>query len=324
MKYQPCFLLLLLILLVAPSGHATTMPAGDFAGWLQQMESEAIAKGISSSTVHAALDNAVLDERVIDLDQKQPEKTVTFDSYVQRIVSPERIRIGQSRRDENFNLLQTISQHYGVPAQIILALWGIESSFGHNSGSYHIIDSLTTLAYMGRRPEFFRGELINALRILDQEHIPAIALRGSWAGAMGQCQFMPSTYLKYAVDYDGDGRRNIWDNQADIFASIASYLSAEGWRPDINWGREVVVTTALPDGVVGLTYQQDVAQWSQMGLRSLSGDLLPNPLQTASLIQPDGPEGRSFLVTDNYRALMRWNRSTYFATSVGLLADALQ
>jgi len=311
------------ITLAAPALAQSPVNPG-FAAWLAQLEQEAITSGISADTVHQALDNAMLDERVIDLDQKQPENTITFDAYVQKIVTPERIRQGESRIEDHQALLRQISERYGVPPEIIVALWGVESNYGRNSGSYNVVDSLMTLAYDGRRPDFFRAELLNALRILDSEHMPAAALRGSWAGAMGQCQFMPSTYLKYAVDYNGDGIHDIWTNQADIFASIANYLASEGWRPELGWGQEVNLTVPAPDAVIGLNYQQDIAGWAQMGVQAVNGAPLPNRLINASLIQPDGPQGRSFLVTDNFRALMRWNKSTYFATSVGLLADTIK
>ncbi len=300
------------------------MPAADYASWLQSLEQEAIESGIAPETVHAALDNAMPDARVVELDQKQPEKTVTFEHYAHRIVSPERIEQGHQLLEAHRAELEQISQRYGVQPQVIIALWGMESSFGGDSGRYSIIDSLLTLAYEGRRAEFFRKELLNALRILDREHIAAANLRGSWAGAMGQCQFMPSTYLRYAVDYDGDGVRDIWNNTHDVWASIANYLASEGWSADLTWGREVHLNNDVDGSEVGLDHQRDLSEWSKMGIRNLDGSELPNKPLQASLVQPDGADGRSFLVYDNYRALMRWNRSTYFATAIGLLADRMK
>jgi membrane-bound lytic murein transglycosylase B len=166
--------------------------------------------------------------------------------------------------------------------------------------------------------------LINALRILDQEHMPSSELRGSWAGAMGQSQFMPSTYLKYAVDYNGDGKRDIWQNEADVFASIANYIAAEGWHNELTWGREVQITRDLPDNQIGLPNKHSLVEWQKLGVRNINGGALPKKPLQASLIQPDGLNGRGFLVYDNFRALMRWNRSTYFAASVGLLADRIK
>jgi membrane-bound lytic murein transglycosylase B len=186
------------------------------------------------------------------------------------------------------------------------------------------VGSLATLAYQGRRAAFFRTELINALRILDQEHMRASELRGSWAGALGQCQFMPSTYLRYAVDADGDGHRDIWTNQADALASIANYLAAESWKPELTWGRAVSLRKALPESQTGLGVKHSLAEWQKLGVRNSDGKPLPQKPLQASLVQPDGADGRSFLVYDNFRALMKWNRSTYFATSVGLLADQIK
>lgn len=313
-----------LLLIASCASNAATLPTASYRAWLLQLEQDAIASGITPETVHAALDNALPDDRVVALDQKQPETTVTFDHYAHRIVSADRIQKGRELLEDNTNELDAIAEKYGVQPQIIIALWGIESSFGQDSGHYNIVDSLLTLAYEGRRAEFFRGELFNALRILDQEHIPATALRGSWAGAMGQCQFMPSTYLRYAVDYDRDGQRDIWSNRRDVWASIANYLAAEGWNPDLTWGREVELEQAVNASDIGLDHQYMLAEWQAKGVRNLDGSDLPQKPLQASLIQPDGSDGRTFLVYDNFRALMRWNRSTYFATSVGLLADRIK
>jgi len=298
--------------------------AADFPTWLQGLEQSAIEAGIAPEVVHAALDTTEPDERVIELDQKQPEKTVTFDHYAHHIVSPERVAQGQRLLDDYADVLDGVSRRTGVPPQVIVALWGIESSFGHDSGHYNIVNSLATLAYEGRRADFFRKELLDALRILDQEHIPASSLRGSWAGAMGQCQFMPSTYLRYAADGDGDGRRDIWNNTSDVFDSIAHYLAAEGWDADLTWGREVELEQDISADDIGLDHKHPLAEWAAKGVRSLGGGALPKRDLEASLVQPDGADGRSFLVYDNFRALMRWNRSTYFATAVGLLADRMK
>ena len=308
----------------ATSALALPINGNTFGVWLQNLEQEAIAQGISPETTHAALDSAFLDDRVVALDQKQPEGTVSFASYAEQIVTPEMVREGRAMMDEHEDLLDAISETYGVAPQIIVALWGIESHFGRNSGKYQIVDSLVTLAYEGRRAEFFRNELFNALRILDQEHIPATALRGSWAGAMGQCQFMPSTYLGYAVDYAHHGRRDIWGTTPDVLASIANYLAAEGWNRDLTWGREVELTQPVDARNIGLSQSRSLQEWSDLGVRNLDGDPLPVKALQASLIQPDGADGRSFIVYDNFRALMRWNRSTYFGLTVGLLADQLR
>ncbi len=322
---SPFFIIFLICGVLTASSPAFAANSDDgFAYWIQNLEADAVAQGISEHTVYGALNSVFLDDRVIALDQRQPEGTATFDDYNRRILSDEMVQKGRDVLDGNSDILKAISKIYGVSPQIIVALWGIESRYGKNIGKYNVVDSLVTLAYEGRRSAFFRGELMNALRIIDQDHIPSSSLRGSWAGAMGQCQFMPSTYLKYAVDYDGDGRRDIWKSDADVFASIARYIAAEGWSSDLTWGREVQLTQSLDSDEIGLDHGHSLIEWQGLGVRNLDGDPLPTKDLRASLIQPDGADGRSFLVYDNYRALMRWNRSTYFATTVGLLADRLR
>jgi membrane-bound lytic murein transglycosylase B len=317
------FAALLGLFAVVPAG-AATLPTLAYHDWLQNMEAEAIDASISSETVQGALDNVVPDERIVALDQKQPEGTISFATYAEHIVSPARVQEGRKLRAEHKALLKEISEHYGVQPEVIMALWGIESVYGRNSGDFSTIDALVTLAYEGRRAEFFRKELLDALRILDEEHMPASALRGSWAGAVGQCQFMPTTYLHYAVDYDESGKRDVWNNPADVFASIANYISADGWDSDYSWGREVKIKGQIAPDNIGIDRQFTLKQWQKMGVRRVNGAALPDRTLKASLIQPDGPHGRSFLVYDNFRALLRWNRSTYFALAVGLLADKIK
>ena len=301
-----------------------SVAALDYSAWLQQLEQEAIESGIAPETVHAALDDVTPIDRVVELDQKQPEKTVTFDHYAHHVGSPERIEEGRRLLEDNEDELFQIANRYGVQPQIIVALWGIESSFGQDSGHFKIIDSLATLAYEGRRADFFRKELFDALRILEKENMSSSQLIGSWAGAMGQCQFMPSTYLHHAVDYDQNGRRDIWNSRRDVWASIANYLASEGWSADLTWGREVELEDPVSADEIGLDHKHSLNEWAKMGVHSLDGSHLPNKELEASLIQPDGADGRSFLVYDNFRALMRWNRSTYFATTVGLMADRIK
>ena len=318
-------------LIIAASCFAVlTAPAfaqGDdsaYAAWLAQLENDALHQGITEKTVHTALDNVTPNERVIELDQKQPEGTTTFENYQKNVVSPKHIEDGKRLRNENAAELEELSHHYGIPPEIIVALWGIESNYGRMMGNFSVIESLTTLAYEGRRANFFRGELFAALRILDEEHMSPEALRGSWAGAMGQSQFMPSTYLKHAVDQDGDGKRDIWGDTTDVLGSIAAYLSSEGWNAEQPWGFEVELNKSIDSSEVGVTKQRSMAEWKQLGVNVPSEVLAVNSDVLMSLIQPDGADGRSFLVYDSFRALMKWNRSTYFATAVGLLADRIK
>lgn len=201
-----------------------------FAAWVENFKVQAVSEGISAKTLDDAFSNSEFLEKVIELDRKQPEKKVTIDDYLARVITQKRISNGRKYKAENSELLEKISQKYSVPASVMVALWGIETDYGNNTGSFNIISSLATLAYEGRRSDFFRSELINALKIIEFGHVSADDFIGSWAGAFGQCQFMPSSFLRYAVDFNGDGRRDIWNTKADVFASIANYLHSEGWN----------------------------------------------------------------------------------------------
>jgi len=306
--------------LVAPAA-ADTQAA--FKEWLAGVRADAIAGGISAGTVDEAFKAVYVNSRVIELDSKQPESRITFVEYRERVVTPARIETGRARLAELGPLLQKIGHRYGVPPRFILALWAIESNFGEHIGSYPVITALATLGFEGRRAEFFRGELIDALRIVDEGHISAGNMLGSWAGAMGQCQFMPSSFLRFAVDEDGDGRRNIWDSTADVFGSIANYLAGQGWKADETWGRAVRLPQGFDSGLVSLEIEKPVSEWQKLGLRLPDGSELPGHHLPASVVQPDGPGTNAFIVYANYKAIMKWNRSTYFATAVGQLADSI-
>ncbi len=312
---------LIILALVTACASATPLRTMPSATWLDQLQQDAINQGISPTVVHEALDDFRPNPRVVELDQRQPESTITFEKYRRNTISAERVRKGAELMRLYAAPLADIEARTGVSAPVVVALWGIESSYGENPGNFEVVNSLATLAYEGRRSAYFRKELINALRILERENMTSAQLRGSWAGAMGQCQFMPSTYLKYAYDAHGDGKSDIWNDPADVMASIANYLAAEGWQRGQPWGYEVKGPVSLAD--VGMTQKRPVHQWASMNLVSAGGRSLPQSNQPASLVQPDGQAGPSFLVYDNVRALMRWNKSTYFAVSVGLLADEI-
>lgn len=297
---------------------------GDFSQWLNGLRTEALNQGISKTTLDRALANASLIPRVIELDRRQPEGTITFGEYLDRVAPWSRIERGRRALAEDRPLLDEVAARYGVPPQYIVALWGIETDFGRNTGGFRVIDALATLAYDGRRSTYFRGELLAALRILDEGHISAEAMTGSWAGAMGQSQFMPSSFLAYAVDGNGDGRRDIWGTKADVFASAANYLANAGWVPGQTWGRRVQLPTGFDTTLASLDIRRPLASWRDAGVRAANGGELPVVEgMTGSVILPDGPGGPAFLVYDNYRSIMRWNRSTYFATTVGILADRI-
>ena len=210
-----------------------------------------------------------------------------------------------------------------VQRRFIIALWGIESDFGRFTGGYSVINSLSTLAYGGRRSEFFRSELIDALKILRIGEVSNSQMMGSWAGAMGQCQFMPSSFHRFAVDYDKKGKRDIWDSLPDVFASIANYLHRSGWKFDQTWGREVTLPENFDLTFIGLEHVNTIQGWQDMGVRRADGADLPGRQLSAAIILPDGPGSTAYMVYDNFRNIMKWNRSTYFALAVGILSDQL-
>ena len=303
-----------------------TLPAcasGGFQSWLQDLRTEALREGVRGATLKAALAEIELLPRVIELDQKQPERTTTFAQYADRVLPLTRVSKGRALMQKHRDDLTDIADEYGVPAKVIVALWGMETSYGANTGGFDVVSALATLAYEGRRAEYFRGELMNALKILDAEHIDLHDMKGSWAGAMGQCQFMPSSFLNFAIDYNGDGRRDIWQTELDVFASAANYLHKSGWKRGETWGREVRAPRSVSEKLIGLETKKTLSEWAQLGFSRKDGSPLPAQKILASLVMPDGVGGRAFLVYDNYRVIMQWNRSTYFATSVGLLSDLI-
>lgn len=296
----------------------------DFQSWLHGIKQKARAEGISEQTINAALTDIQPISRVIELDRKQPEGKFTFAQYRQRVINDARIRKGRILLQEHKTALNQAAQKYGVPPQYIVALWGIETSYGENTGGFKVIPALATLAHEGRRAKFFTAELINALKILDAGHIKPINMKGSWAGAMGQNQFMPSSFHNFAVDGNDDGRRDIWTSLPDVFASTANYLSKSGWKENERWGRAVKLPQGFPKSLTGKDTKKSLADWKKIGVTLPSGGALPSaPGIKASVITPDGLGGPAFFAYDNYRVILKWNRSTYFATSVGLLADAI-
>jgi len=297
--------------------------AVDFPTWLKGLRGEALQKGISSRTFDAALQGVSPQPKILELDRRQPEVVQSLEQYLATRLTPTKIDNGRRRLADQGELLERVRKRFGVPPSVVVALWGMESDYGRFMGDFSVVASLATLAYDGRRSAYFRDELIEALRILERGRLSRDALRGSWAGAMGQCQFMPSTFLSYAVDFDGDGRRDIWNNRADVLGSIANYLARLGWRGNESWGREVAVPGNLDTRVAGLESRRPLAEWMRMGVRSVGAPLTGREAAEASLLLPDGLGGRALLVFDNFRATMRWNKSVKFAASVGMIADGI-
>ncbi len=324
-KRHGSWLLGMLLLLTLGLAKADERPLPDFATWLEALRAEALAQGISLRTLDEALTGVKPIERVIRFDRNQPEFKLTFARYFQRVVSRARVEKGRKLLREHRALLQQIQSRYGVQPRFVVALWGMETDFGRLTGGFKVIDALVTLAYDPRRSGYFRRQLLDALRIIDQGHVRAAEMTGSWAGAMGQTQFMPSTFLRYAVDFDGDGRKDLWHSTADALASGANYLARMGWRDDQTWGREVRLPADFDPGLFGLEQRKRLSQWQALGVRRIDGRDLPRRDLLASLIQLDGDtdKPRHFLVYDNYRAIMKWNKSHHFATSVGILSDRI-
>ena len=297
--------------------------AADFGAWLRALRKEALSQGISQPTLDRALGGLAPIPSVLELDRNQPEQTLSFTQYIRRIVPADRVALGRGQLARHRPLLEKIQAVYPVQPRFVVALWALESDFGRNPGGFPVVGALATLAHDQRRSRYFRRELLDALRILEAGDIPVEKMVGSWAGAMGQCQFMPSVFLRHAVDYNGDGRRDIWDTPEDVFASMARFLARLGWRDDQTWGREVRLPPGFDERLIELGVEEKLPVWQALGIRRADGRDLPTRKLEATLVRPDRKSGRVFVVYNNFQAIMKWNRSTYFALAVGHLADRL-
>ena len=312
------YILIAILLAVPTAASAVT----SFENFIHDLRSEARKQGISLRTLDSALTDLTPNPQIIALYNRQPEKKQGLSTYMDKRVSSGRVHRGQVLIEDHRVLLNQVAEKFGVQPRFIVALWGSESSFGQHMGDFSVIRSLATLAHGSKRRDYFRRELLVALRIIDQGDIQADQMLGSWAGAMGQCQFMPWSYDRRAVDFDGDGRRNIWSSRADVFASIANYLASQGWRDDQTWGREVLLPANLERKFKNQI--KDLQEWQDLGIRRLNGSALPTRHIDAKLIRPANAHGRSFLVYGNFDVLLKWNRSNHFAIAVGTLADRLR
>jgi membrane-bound lytic murein transglycosylase B len=327
------------VILATPLAQSPASPADatrpSFSEFLAGIRSEALTRGIRQEIVDEALGQ--IDEPVpvvIERDRAQAEAVLALEKYIARLVNPKTIKNGREKYAEHKTLLEQVGERYGVAPKIIVGVWGMESNFGRFSGVRPTVAALATLAWDPRRSTLFRGELFDALEILNRGDIDFSEMRGSWAGAMGQVQFMPSSYLKYAEDFDGDGRRDIWSTHADIFASIANYLKGHGWIANEAWGREVNVTTEVAKRITNdvarrdgscraardMTVAMPLAKWEELGVRLPGGKALPKSDLLASLVSGTT---RHFLVYRNYDALLEYNCSHSYAISVALLGDSV-
>lgn len=296
-----------------------------FFEYVNQIKQEARAAGFSEETLEKAFAEAKFYQRSIKADKNQPEFKLTLDTYLPRAVPEWKSKKAIELYNEHRELLEKIGAEYGVQPRFIVALWGIETNFGGYTGGFDVVSALTTMAYEGRREEFFKKQLWHALTIIEEGHIDVAQMKGSWAGAMGQTQFMPSSFMSYAVDYDGDGRKDIWGSLGDVFASAANYLKSVGWRDDVTWGRQVQLPVDFDQELAGLKVKKSLAEWQQLGIRRLDGSDLPQRDDIeAAVVIPDDEKGRVYLAYANYDALMRWNRSHYFVAAVGYLSDRIR
>ncbi|MDE2514529.1 MAG: lytic murein transglycosylase [Rhodospirillales bacterium] len=310
--------------LVPAAAFAASSGEAGFAAFLNAVRNEARRDGIRNATLSRALDGLRPDPAVLARAAHQPEFTMTWARYRGLLISDQRITNGRAAEARVRGLLARISARYSVAPGVILGIWGVESSFGTISGQFQVVRSLATLGASGHRSAFFRSELIDALRILDAGDITAAHMLGSYAGAMGQPQFMPSSYLHYAVDFDGSGRRDIWNDTADVLASIANYLARSGWRRGEPWGQRVVLPLHYrADGPV----RRSVGDWHAAGIRAGGGRGLAPAAMPARLLLPDGIEGaaagEAYLVYPNFNAIRRYNPSDFYALAVGLIGDRI-
>ena len=314
------FLSFLSLPVLAQDG-AYSEPAG-FAECKARLQEQAITAGVSSKTASEVMSEVKHLARVIELDRRQPEFTTTFADYLNRRVNDARVSKGRELLKEHQELLARVTRETGVPAPYLVAFWGLETNFGSYFGKMPVPSSLTTLACDPRRSTFFTEQLIAALRIIDEGAIPADQMEGSWAGAMGHVQFMPTVFLKHAVDADGDGRRDLWNSLPDAMMSAGRFLESMNWNGDYRWGREVLLPEnfdySLADG-----RRLPLKEWREMGITDAFGNALAREPIDAALVVPAGHRGPAFLAYDNFRVIMGWNRSEFYAIAVGHLADRI-
>jgi membrane-bound lytic murein transglycosylase B len=310
------------VLLAAPEALARRARSDDFDSFLGGVRAEARGKGVSQATLSRALSGLRPNQRVIELDRRQPEGAMSWEEYRDRImVSPTRIANGQRNYADNLALLRSIEARFRVSPRVIVAIWGVETNFGGNTGGFSVIEALATLAWEGRRASFFRQELLAALRVLDGGHITPARMTGSWAGAMGQPQFMPTNFERMAVDFDGDGRRDIWDSRADALASIAHYFQRSGWREGEPWGRAVLPPPGFAPEAADTDGRRSLRDWARMGFRNQDGSPLPASDLEAALVLPSRGAGQIFLGHHNLRVIRRYNSPVNYGLAVGLLSD---
>lgn len=311
------------LLAASPAAIVTPAAAASFDSFLAGVRNDARKAGISARTLDAAFAGVSPNQKVIERDRRQAEFSMTWQRYRDLVITDQRIEEGRKAVAANRDLLRRVEDRFNVSPRVITGIWGLESSYGAIQGDYRVVEATATLAWEGRRAQFFRGELMAALKIIDQGNITPARMLGSWAGAMGQPQFMPSSYLSYAADFDGDGKRDIWSNRGDVFASVANYLARSGWRGGETWGQPVFLPPGLEAAGLGRDNRKPLAEWQRLGVRPMEGVWDSPSDRLSAIVIPSGGEGAAFLVHQNFMAIRRYNPSDFYALAVGILGDAL-
>lgn len=309
------------------SANVTTAAPKEYLDWLENLKKEMVEKGISQKTIDTvyACDYYHPEPMAVKSDRRQLEFVLTSNDYINRVVNKVRVEKGQKNYQALRPLLKQIEAKYNLPGEYLIAFWGIETNFGTNFGGHNVIDALTEMSYDKRRPTFFKNELYQALKIIDTWNVDYTKMQGSWAGAMGHFQFMPSTFNAYAVDFNGDGQIDLWSAFEDAAGSAANYLTQIGWKKDIPWGMEVSLPWNFDYALTGRNKTLPVKDWRKAGVKTVDNKKigLPDDLK-AAVITPEGKKGRAYLVTENFQKIMHWNRSENYALSVGLLSDYIK
>ena len=299
-----------------------------YTKWLNALKEEMIERGISEKTIDLAYgenDYYHPDPEVVKIDRKQIEFVLTSTEYLNRVVNAQRVAKAREKYKQLYPLFKDMEEKYGVQINYLIAFWGMETNFGQNFGNYEVIDALTTLSYDKRRPKFFKEELFQALKIIDKWQVEPKQMEGSWAGAMGHFQFMPSTFNAYAVDYNGDGKIDIWHSFEDAIASAANYLSSMGWKPGQDWGMKVSLPWNFDYAMSGRDVKKTVKEWRKIGVKTKNNKKLELPDdEIVSIILPEGRKGAAYLIRENFRKIMNWNRSENYALAIGMLADYIK
>ena len=299
-----------------------------YTKWLNDLKEEMIERGISERTIDLAYgenDYYHPDPEVVKIDRKQIEFVLTSTEYLNRVVNAKKVAKAREKYKQLYPLFKDMEKKYGVQVSYLIAFWGMETNFGQNFGNYEVIDALTTLSYDKRRPKFFKEELFQALTIIDKWQVEPKQMEGSWAGAMGHFQFMPSTFNAYAVDYNGDGKIDIWHSFEDAIASAANYLSSMGWKSGQDWGMKVSLPWNFDYAMSGRDVKKTVKEWRKIGVKTKNNKKLELPDdEIVSIILPEGRKGAAYLIRENFRKIMNWNRSENYALAIGMLADYIE